>query len=132
MNKHNKYKAKINDLLYSKELKANTSFLQFLEIAKPSMELVNELEQYYNNSHTFGDFFQSMPKLDRCGLVRDWISTFMSYHLKDVFDNMDWSIKLPIGVMNGGRRNTRKYYCPKGRIMRNKTCKDFGINASNA
>jgi hypothetical protein len=131
MNKHNKYKAKINDLLYSKELKTSTSFLQFLEIAKPSIELLNELEQYYNNSLTFGVFFQSMPKLDRCRLVRGWISTFMSYQLKDVFDNMDWVIKLPITIMTGGKRNTRKYYCPKGRILRNKTCKDFGINLAN-
>ena len=50
-----------------------------------------------------------MPKLDRCRLVRGWISTFMSYQLKDVFDNMDWVIKLPITIMTGGKRNTRKY-----------------------
>lgn len=129
--KHSKYKTKINSLLYSKELKTNTSFLQFLEIAQPPVEIIDDLERYYNKSVTVGDFFHSMPKLDRCKLVRDWISIFMSYHLKDVFENTDWIIELPI-PMNGGRKNTRKYYCPNGRIMHNKTYKDFGINPTNA
>lgn len=130
LHKHNHYKSKINTLLYSEEVKKNTSFSQFLKIAQPPMEIIEELKKYYNNSITFGKFFQSMPKIDRCKLVRDWITTFMSYHLKDVFDNTDWIIELPIR-MNGGRKNTRKYYCPKAKIMHNKSCKDFGINNTN-
>ena len=126
MNKHNQYRAKIKEMLYSKELKTNTTFLRFLEIAQPPMEVIDELEPYYN-ADTFGNFFQSIPKHDRCRLVRDWISIFMSYHLKGVFSNMDWVIDIPL-TKKGGRRNTIKYYCPKGRIMHNKTCKDFGID----
>jgi hypothetical protein len=135
-NKHAKYKEQINNLLHS-DIKSNTSFLQFLEISKPPIEIVDELEKYYNKSVTFGKFFQSMPKKDRCRLVRDWISIFMSYHLKDVFENTDWIIELPITSNtggDGGRKKTRKYYCPKGRVLHNhnKTYKDFGINITNA
>lgn len=129
--KHTKYREKINNLLYSQEEKTNTSFLQFLQIAQPPIEIIDQLENYYNKSNTFGDFFQSMPKMDRCKLVRDWISTFMSYHLKELFENSDWIIELPFRIINGGRKNTRKYYCPKGRIIHNKTYKDFGIDVTN-
>ena len=65
-NKHDKYRAKIDNLLYSEELKTNTSFLRFLEIAQPPVELIDELEHYYNKSGTFKDFFQSIPKSERC------------------------------------------------------------------
>lgn len=126
-NKHMAYKEKIDILLHSEDLKTKTTFLEFLQTAQPSAEIVSELENYYSTSITFGDFFTSMPKIDRCRLVRGWISTFMSYHLKDVFENMGWIIELPIAT-KGGKRNTRKYYCPRGRIIHNKTYKDFGID----
>lgn len=129
-NKHDKYRATIKNLLYSEELKTKTSFMQFLEIAQPPVEIITELEQYYNNSVTFGDFFQMIPKQERCRLVREWIHIFMSHYLKDVFENTNWIIELPI-VMNGVRRHTRKYYCPRGRIANKMTYKDFGIDLSN-
>ena len=128
--KHDKYKAKINDLLHSIQLKTNTSFIQFLKIAKPPMEIIDELEKYYTSASTFGLFFQSIPKKDRCRLLRDWISRFMEYHLQDVFSNTGWIIELPIILKGGktGKNNTRKYYCPKGRIKHTKTYKDFGVD----
>ena len=129
-NKHDKYRATIKNLLYSEELKTKTSFIQFLEIAQPPVELTNELEQYYNKTVTFGDFFQKMPEQDRCRLVRDWIYRFMSHYLKDVIYNAEWIIELPI-AMNGGRQHTRKYYCPRGRIMHRIMYTDFGIDMSN-
>ena len=129
-NKHDKYRATIKNLLYSEEVKTKTAFIQFLEIAQPPVELTNELEQYYNMSVTFDDFFQKMPEQDRCRLVRDWIYRFMSHYLKDVFENTNWIIELPI-AMNGGRRHTRKYYCPRGRIAHKTRTKDFGIDMSN-
>lgn len=129
-NKHDKYRSTIKNLLYSEDLKTNTTFIQFLEIAQPPVEITNELEQYYNKSVTFGDFFQMLPKQERCRLVREWIHIFMSHYLKNVFENTNWIIELPI-VMNGGRRHTRKYYCPRGRIAHKMTYKDFGIDLSN-
>jgi hypothetical protein len=50
INKHTKYKEKINKLLYFEEEKSNTTFLQFLEIAQPPKHLYDELEKYYNIS----------------------------------------------------------------------------------
>lgn len=128
--KHDKYTTTIKNLLYSEEVKTNTTFIQFLEIAQPPIEITNELEQYYNNTVTFGDFFHQMPEQDRCRLAHDWITRFMSHYLKDVMDNAEWIIELPI-EMNGGRRHTRIYYCPRGRIAHKMTYKDFGIDLSN-
>jgi len=131
--KHAAYRAKINELLDTEEVKTATSFVRFLEIAQPPMELVDELEQYFSSSKTFGIFFQSIQKKDRCRLVRNWIASFMSYHLKDVFDNNGWIIDLPLvnGFLTGGKRTTRKYYCPRSRIMHKKTYKDFGVGVND-
>jgi hypothetical protein len=124
--KHIQYREKINKILYLKEEKSNTTFERFLEISQPPKDVIDELHEYYTTSNTFGDFFTSIPKNDRCRLVRDWISRFMEYYLKSVFSNANWIIQLPI-TMKGGKKNTRKYYCPKGRIFHNRTYKEFGV-----
>jgi len=129
-NKHDKYREKINDLLHSSQFKTNTSFIEFLKIARPPMETTDELETYYINSNTFGNFFQSIPKKDRCRLVRDWISNFMEHHLSNLFSNTGWIIELPI-ITKGGKQKSRKYYCPKTRIKHNITYKDFGVDITN-
>lgn len=126
-NKHISYHRKVKHLLYSREPKINTSFMQFLTIAMPPIEIVSELEKYYINTETYGDFFQSIPKHERCRLVGVWISTFMEYHLKDVFSNANWVIDMPL-YNKGGNRSTRKYYCPKGRIRHYITYKNFGVD----
>jgi hypothetical protein len=129
-NKHDKYREKINDLLHSTQFKTNISFIDFLKIAMPPMETIDELETYYINSYTFGNFFQSIPKKDRCRLVRNWISNFMEHHLSNLFSNTGWIIELPI-IIKGGKQKSRKYYCPKTRIKHNITYKDFGIDITN-
>jgi hypothetical protein len=148
---HKKYKAKIHELLNS-EIK--TPFIEFLEIAQPPENIRDELDEYYQKSSTFGDFFQSIPKPDRCRLVREWIYRFMSYHFKDVFSNTDWVIDIPIVSrqllggsskksfipdpfmrnLNEKRRKpkTRKYYCPPGRIIYNpRPVTDLGLHESD-
>lgn len=127
--KHKSYRERINFLLYEKE--AKMEFINFLQIAQPPMEIVDELEKYYENSNTFGDFFESMPKSKRCYLVKGWIENFMSNQLKDVFSNENWII--PLGettIFLGGiknRRKTKKYYYPNSKINYNTSYRDFGI-----
>jgi hypothetical protein len=131
--KHDKYKAKINELLYSTQLKNNTSFIQFLQIAKPPIEIIDELEKYYIASNTFGLFFQSIPKQHRCRLVGSWIEQFMKFILKDVFYNENWIIHFPIEMSGGNNKirnknnKTRKYYCPKGIITNNFQSKNICV-----
>ena len=125
--KHIQYREKIKNLLYLKNEKSNTTFIRFLEIVQPSNYIMDELCKYYTTSTTFGDFFTSIPKMDRCRLVGDWISRFMKYYLKDVFSNTNWIIDIPT-IIKGGKKSTRKYYCPKGRIHHYRTYNDLGVD----
>lgn len=134
--KHRLYKERIHNMLYTKEFKSKLSFIDFSIMSQiNNPEIMNEIENYYNNSDTLGDFFTSIPKKDRCRLVRDWITIFMSHHLKDVFSNTDWIIKIPCSHTEGGgkRKSRKKYYLPNSKITFNKTYKekDFGIDAEN-
>ena len=126
--KHAAYKTRINTLLNIPETKSAITFLKFLEITSPPSEILEELSKYYERAETFGKFFQSIPKVDRCRLVRSWISAFMSSQLNGVFDNSDWIIDIPSFITGGGKRNTKKrYYCPKCKVHRNITYRDFGV-----
>jgi hypothetical protein len=117
---HEKYKEKIHALLYLPETKTEMSFQRFLEIAKPPVTLLEELHSHYERATTFDQFFKHIPKIHRCRLVRDWISDFMEHFLKGVFSNTDWVIDLPIPLSGGGGKTcTRRYYCPRGRVLRN-------------
>jgi hypothetical protein len=117
---HDKYRERINTLLYLPETKTKMSFPQFLEIAKPPEHILEELHTHYERGATFDQFFKNIPKVDRCRLVRDWISAFMEHSLKGVFSNTYWIIDLPIvSSGGGGKPRARRYYCPKGRVLRN-------------
>jgi hypothetical protein len=130
--KHAAYKMRINMLLNIPETKSAITFFKFLEMTSPPSEIVKELSEYYERAETFGKFFQSIPKSDRCRLVRSWIGTFMSNQLSGVFDNSDWVIDIPSFITGGGKRNTKKrYYCPKCKVHRNITYRDFGVGVTD-
>jgi hypothetical protein len=119
--RHQQYRKRVDDFLYSPEFKANMGFDKFVSLFDKKEEEMTELYQYYNNTNNFNDFFQSIPKQHRCRLVGSWIEQFMKFILKDVFYNENWIIHLPM-EMSGGIRNkkkTRKYYHPKGIITNN-------------
>jgi len=140
--KYEIYREKVEQILYSPELKTNTTYRMFLEVIELTPEKVaDKLEEYYNKSDTFGMFFQSIPKTDLCNLVRDWITTFMDYYLQDTFSNKGWIIHIPLPNGNsnesvklekkgGNKRKTRKYYCPKGKILHftHKPGYDLGVD----
>ena len=122
--RHQEYRKKVDEFLYSPDFKANMGFDKFVSLFDKREEEMSELYQYYNNTNNFNDFFQSIPKQHRCRLVGPWIEQFMKFILKDVFYNEHWIIHLPMEI-SGGIRNkkkhnkTRKYYHPKGIITNN-------------
>jgi hypothetical protein len=134
--RHQQYRAKVTEFLYSPEFKTNMKFDRFVSLFDKREEEMTELYQYYNNANNFNDFFQSIPKPDRCRLVGPWIEQFMKFILKDVFYNENWIIHFPL-EMNGGNNKTRnktnktnktrKYYCPKGIITNNFQSKNICI-----
>jgi len=134
---HKAYRERVKELLMDKTIKP--SFNDFLRIAQPQMKYLEEIKKLYEESETYEEFFNSMPKDDRCRLVRDWITTFMEYYLKGVFKNSDWVIdvekmdntpELCKVRKNGGRRITikkKKYYYPKEKIRLSLQYHDMGI-----
>ena len=136
---NNAYRSCVKDLLKTEKMKP--SFDDFLRIAQPPMKYVDELKELYNKTSTYGDFFNSIPKEDRCRLVREWISTFMEYYLKWVFKNTDWVIDVrkmdeKHEQCGGGTRKKggsraikkKKYYCPMGRIRLSMESNDMGAH----
>jgi hypothetical protein len=130
LKQHSEYRIRVKELL--KDEKIKPSFNEFLLIAQPPMKYLEELKSLYEKSNTYGDFFNSIPKDDRCRLVREWLPTFMEHYLKGVFKNKDWVIdvrkmdeKIEYCTNGGGKTRKKggnrltkknKYYCPLGRV----------------
>ena len=123
--RHQQYRKKVTEFLYSPEFKTNMSFDRFVSLFDKREEEMTELYEYYNNANNFNDFFQSIPKQHRCRLVGSWIEQFMKFILKDVFYNENWIIHFPLETTGGNTKirnknnKTKKYYCPKGIIRNN-------------
>ena len=132
--RHQQYRTRVAEFLYSPEFKANMHFDRFVSLFDKREEEMTEIYEYYNNANSFNDFFQSIPKQHRCRLVGPWIERFMKYILKDVFYNENWIIHFPL-EMSGGNTptknkngKTRKYYCPNGVITNNFPSKNICIS----
>ena len=119
------YRKRVAEFLFSPEFKTNMNFDRFVSLFDKREEDMTELYQYYNNTNNFNDFFQSIPKKDRCRLVGPWIEQFMKFILKDVFYNENWIIHFPVKTSGGNNKirnknnKTKKFYCPKGIITNN-------------
>ena len=114
--RHQQYRTRVTEFLYSPEFKTNIQFDRFVALfGKREEEEMTELYQYYNNANNFNDFFQSIPKPDRCRLVGPWIKQFMKFILNDAFYNENWVIQFPL-EMSEGNNQSSKYYCPNGII----------------
>lgn len=86
-------------------------FITFLQLAQPPADQIPYLEEKYAKTTTYRTFFQSIPKEDRCRILRPWLDTFMRHYLGDVFHNTGWVIdvqKLPSAQRGGNRGNRAK------------------------
>jgi len=132
--KHNAYRVRVNKMLNDITEKP-IEYIDFLKIAKVPTNIRVELENFYTNTKTYSEFFQLIPKQDRCRLLRPWIKEFMNYYLKGIFSNFDWEIHLS-NIRGGSLSKTRKkqnksekkYYCPNGFNRNMNYLKDIGVN----
>lgn len=120
------YRARIQSLTNPED---KVDFIQFLQMAQPPEDQIEYLEPKYKKATTYREFFQSIPKEDRCPILYPWITPFMNKILGGTFTNHGWIIDVTkMNIQQGGkRRGTRKkstYYLPKGRIV-NYTEKHF-------
>jgi len=114
--RHRAYRARVDQLLHSSELKAGIPFNEFIYsisvVIGDVYQWVAPLQPSYDASATFGEFFQAMPRADRCRLVRYWISYFMKHHLGDVFSHSGWVLDLPLSDAPTAAPDDA-YYCPQ-------------------
>lgn len=102
---------------------SKVDFIQFLQLASPPQDQFEYLDKKYHQATTYREFFQSIPKEDRCSILYPWISTFMNNILGSTFTNYGWIIdvtKMPThqgGKRRGGTRKKSNYYLPRGRIV---------------
>ena len=78
--KQNEYRSRVDKMLNDQTTKP-LDYIQFLKITNVPMNIREELESYFTNSTTYSGFFHSIPKKDRCRLVRPWIKEFMNFYL---------------------------------------------------
>ena len=114
METHAKYRERVKILLHDKATKPE-NFNDFIKIAHVPPNLWTELFEFYKTTETYSQFFNSMPKSERCRLLRPWIDTFMAHYLKNVFYNSNWI--MPALVIGGKktrqtRRKTLEFYVP--------------------
>jgi len=133
--KHAKYKERVKLILHDKQSKPE-NFNSFLQIARAPSTDFDELFEYYKTSETYSDFFHSIPKPDRCRILRPWIDNFMRHYLKEVFSNSDWKIPIIKSLGGNRRRHTQKikskqFYVPSHiRLNSSLSQTDLGLSIS--
>jgi hypothetical protein len=116
INKYNKYRERLEFLT---DPSKKVDYIDFLRIARPNSELFPYLEKIYNNSKTYRDFFEAIPKSKRCDILYSWLVTFMEYYLRDVYSNYDWVIDVnTMNNISGGSK--KKSYSGKYKLISHK------------
>lgn len=120
---HNRYR---NSLQFLHRSSDKPSFDFFTSLASVPISQYDYLRPKYNNTATYHEFFHSIPKRDRCVILRPWLEKFMQYYINTTFNHNGWVIDITKMNMirGGGKRKTRKrtlpytsYYIPKGKIV---------------
>lgn len=127
------YRERVNDILYNKTQKPS-DFNMFSNLMQSTVLYIDELIEYYNSTETYSDFFQSIPKEQRCRLLLPFINKFMDHYFRGIFFNSGWII--PFNVIGGNKKQkTRKqYYFPKNAkiiIGKSKKNNDFGLTIND-
>ena len=111
---YKKYHESIEILSKPKDME----FSKFKQINKLSPEQEAILEPLYSAALSWSDFFKSIPRIQRCLAMYNWLPTFITRTLAIKFQNNNWYIDIdildtiPVEILgsrsaSGGRRKTR-------------------------
>lgn len=105
-----KYKKYRETIRFLEQPDKKPDFIQFLQIAQPPTDQYDYLESIYNKSNTYREFFNNIPKSNRCTILLPWLVQFMDHYLKDVFSTNGWQIDVTKINTNikGGSINTKR------------------------
>jgi hypothetical protein len=129
---HRNYRERVHDVLYNKKNKP-TDFNVFTNLMNSSVLYMDELEEKFNSTETYSDFFQSISKQNRCRLLLPFINKFIDYYFRGIFFNPGWVI--PLNIVGGKKlKKTRKqYYLPKNIkiTFKNTNYNNFGVDIND-
>lgn len=106
--KYKKYKKSLEFL--TKEKPSFNTFLQIIKGSIDSVEKIEALENYYSGATTYKEFFQAIPRNNRCDLLYGWLNTFINHYI--VFDDKGWFIDvndMDTTVQTGGAFTRKKH-----------------------
>lgn len=112
-NRYTEYRKRVSFLT---EPHAKAPFIKFLEIARPKEDTIPYLENIYNKSSTYREFFETIPKEKRCNVLYGWLTTFIMHYLSNTYTDKGWQID--VRTMNKGNNNkTKGGYTKKGKSI---------------
>ena len=76
----------------SKKPLSFTDFLQIIGASLESLDKITTLEQFYKKTTTYREFFELIPRKERCEVLSGWLNTFMNYYIGKTFDDRGWYI----------------------------------------
>jgi hypothetical protein len=91
------YKTYRGSLQFLTNPAAKPDYICFLNIIGPSVESVDTaiyLEKLYNDTNTYREFFEAIPKSKRCTILYPWLNTFMEHYIGKTFSVKDWVINV--------------------------------------
>lgn len=114
---YNLYKERVK-ILYNPKIKAEYDWDKIREGAHFVTDNDDYLEEIYKGSRTFNDFFNNIPKEQRCFVLEGWLESFIKYWLKESLTYDGWYIHIdgfthvPITIsespyMSGGSKRSR-------------------------
>lgn len=69
------------------------SYNNFIDVASLSTELqINQLKKYFNPEITWTQFFNTIPKKQRCELFFNWLPSFINKLINKKYSGDDWVI----------------------------------------
>lgn len=111
-----KYKKYRESLDFLTDEKSKVDFREFLIISCiNNYDIMEYLKNKYEKSKTYREFFNLIPKKERCEILYTWLNNFMDYYLKNVFSVKEWIIDInDINNINnqkgGNKKNIGKNY----------------------
>ena len=89
-------------------------FFSIIASALHDIEIIKYLEKLYNNTNTYREFFESIPKSKRCDILYTWLNTFMENYIGSVFSVKEWFINvntmdIPKNTIGGSLKKAAHY-----------------------
>lgn len=100
-------------------------FWQIVFAAFDSLETVIYLEELYNTTKTYREFFEAIPESRRCEILSPWLKYFMQHYIGDVYREYRW-------VIDVEKMDIAKNICVGGSLKKGPHYRIFSYQGGNS